>query len=155
MIVVSDTTTITTLLKAGEERFLKTLFGEVIVPQGVWDELLAFHSWLPDFILLRPVAAASHRLAETRFLGHGESEAINLAREINADLLLTDDRKARRLANSLGIQCTGLLGLVVRARQSGQLHSAQDFIEALEQRGGLYLSDAVKAEALRLAGEQP
>jgi uncharacterized protein len=150
MIVVSDTTAITTLLKAGEENFLKTLFGEVLVPQAVWDELLAFHSRLPEFISLRLVANASRRLPHTQSLGRGEAEAIQLAQEINADVLLTDDRKARRAAAALGIHCSGLTGLVVRARLAGQIPSARDFIERLEKHGGFYLADAVKAEALIL-----
>ena len=155
MIVVSDTTAITTLLKAGEERLLQTLFGMVIVPQAVWDELQAFHSRLPDFISLRPVADASQFPSETRALGRGESEAIRLAQEIRADLLLADDRKARRAAASLGINCTGLLGLLVQGRQAGQISSARDFIDGLEKHGGLYLSDAVKVEALKVLGELP
>jgi predicted nucleic acid-binding protein len=53
MIVVSDTTAITTLLKVGEEQLLAKLFGSVIVPQAVGDELLAFHSALPPFIEVR------------------------------------------------------------------------------------------------------
>jgi uncharacterized protein len=153
MIVVSDTTAITTLVKADEARFLQALFGRVTIPQAVWDELMEFHSGLPDFVFLCPVADARQRFPETLSPGRGEVEAIQLARELNADLLLTDDRKAAQAAAGLGIQCAGLLGLVVRARQTGQILSAQDFIEKLEKRGGLYLSDAAKAEALRLAGE--
>ena len=59
MIVVSDTTAITTLLKAGEERLLRELFGTVTIPQAVWDELHAFHSGLPEFVHLRPVTEPS------------------------------------------------------------------------------------------------
>ena len=46
MIVVSDTTAVTTLLKAGMEGLLQKLFGSVIIPQAVWDELHAFHPQL-------------------------------------------------------------------------------------------------------------
>ena len=88
MIVVSDTTAITTLLKAGMEGLLQELFGSVIIPQAVWDELHAFHPQLPDFVLLRAVARAEGRLPRTASLGLGEAEAITLAKEINADLLL-------------------------------------------------------------------
>lgn len=55
MIVVSDTSAITTLLKAGEERLLREMFGTVTVTQALWDELRAFHSSLPNSVLLRPV----------------------------------------------------------------------------------------------------
>jgi predicted nucleic acid-binding protein len=153
MIVVGDTTAITTLLKAGREQLLLELFGKVMVPQAVWDELRAFHAQLPNFVLLRPVAEAERRLPETQSLGRGEAEAIKLAKEIHADLLLTDDLKARAVASGLKIKCAGLLGLIIRAKQSGQIVSAREAIELIEMRGGLYLSDAVKAEALKLAGE--
>jgi predicted nucleic acid-binding protein len=48
MSVVSDTTAITTLLKAERSRLLQEMFGRVFVPQAVWDELEEFHSRLPD-----------------------------------------------------------------------------------------------------------
>ncbi len=153
MIAVSDTTAITTLLKAGMEGLLPELFENVTVPQGVWDELLAYHSPLPGFVLVRPMARADRLLAETSSLGRGEAEAITLAKEINADLFLTDDLKARNIAASLNIKCSGLLGLLIRGKLRGHVSSVREAMGWLETRGGLYLSDAVKAEALKLAGE--
>jgi hypothetical protein len=153
MIVVSDTTAVTTLLKAGLEGLLSELFGNVTIPQAVWEELLAFHSQLPNFVLLRAVGGADRRLPETASLGRGEAEAITLVKELNADLLLTDDLKARAIATSLNIKCTGLLGMLIRAKQRGHVTSVREAMGKLEAQGGLYLSDAVKAEALRLAGE--
>lgn len=155
MIVVSDTTAVTTLLKAGMEGLLQELFGKVIIPQAVWDELHAFHPKLPDFVVRRAVERAGRLQAQTSLLGRGEAEAITLAKEVNADLVLTDDLKARRVAAGLNVKCTGLLGLLVRAKQRGLITSVREAIGILETRGGLYLSEAVKAEALRLAGELP
>ena len=153
MIVVSDTTAVTTLLKSGEERLLKQLFNEVFVPQAVWDELWAFHAQLPRFVSLRPVPQPTQRLEGTETLGRGEAEAIKLAKELNADLLLTDDRKARAAAAALGVNSVGLLGLAIQARKCGHIQSVRAMIDALETKGSLYLSDDVKAEALKLAGE--
>lgn len=153
MIVVSDTTAVTTLLKAGMEGLLCELFGTVTVPQAVWDELLAFHPRLPDSVLLRPVAPTDRRFPQTELLGRGEAEAITLAIAINAGLLLTDDLKARGVAAALNIKCTGLLGVLIYGKQHGRLASVKEAMEKLETRGGLYLSEAVKAEALKLAGE--
>lgn len=153
MTVVSDTTAVTTLLKAGMGGLLQQLFGSVIVPQAVWDELHAFDPQVPDFVLLRPIVSAEGRLPQTWLLGGGEGEAITLAKEVNADLLLTDDLKARRLAVGLNLKCTGLLGLVIRAKQRDHITSVREAIRILETRGGLYLSDAVRAEAVKLAGE--
>ena|SRR5436190_19990671 len=108
MTVVTDTTAVTTLLKAGEERLLREIFGIVSVSQSVWDELLAFHSHLPDFVLRRPVLEPDQRLAGTELLGRGEAEAVKLVQEIGADLLLTDDRKARASEKHLGIEESSL-----------------------------------------------
>ena len=102
MIVVSDTTAITTLLKTGDKRLLAELFREVIIPQGVWDELHAFRSDLPEFVQLRPATEPTQRLAGTETLGRGEAEALKLAKEIGADLLLMDDRRGRKAATRLG-----------------------------------------------------
>jgi hypothetical protein len=132
---------------------LHELFGSVTMPQAVWDELLAFHSTIPKFLLLRPIARADRRLPQTASLGRGEAEAITLSKELNADLLLTDDLKARGIAAGLNIKCAGLLWLLIRAKQRGHIASVREAIGILEERGGLYLSEAVKAEALKLAGE--
>jgi predicted nucleic acid-binding protein len=137
MTVVSDTTAITTLLKIGREDLLKDILGEVIIPQAVWVELRNFHAELPAFISTRPVTNDAQRLPGTELLGRGEAEAIKLAKEINADLLLTDDRKARAAAARIGIRCAGLLGLAVQAKQTGKVTSVRTLIELIEQRGWL------------------
>ena len=153
MKVVSDTTAITTLLKAGQVCLLRELFEKVFVPQAVWAELMAFHSELPDFVELRAVSNVSQRLPGTETLGRGEAEALLLAKELNVRLLVTDDRKARLAARRLNIGCIGLVGLVVQAKRAGKISSVRDLLETIETKGGLYLSDAVIAEALRLADE--
>lgn len=153
MSVVSDTTAITTLLKVGEQHLLERLFERVLVPQAVWDELSAFHPALPTFIELRPVTNPENRLPGTELLGRGESEALLLASELNARLLLTDDRKARLAARRLHIPCLGLLGLIVQAKRLGHIESVRNTLDLLESKGGLYLSEAVRDEALNLANE--
>jgi predicted nucleic acid-binding protein len=115
--------------------------------------LHAFHPGLPEFIELRPVTEPGHRLPGTETLGRREAEAIKLTKEIRADLLLVDDRKASAAAERLGISCAALLALVVQAKQNGRISSLSKFIGKLETIGGLYLSEAVKAQALELAGE--
>jgi predicted nucleic acid-binding protein len=152
MIVVSDTTAITTLLKTGDGDLLASLFGKVIVPPAVWDELRAFHSSLPVFIEVCSLSD-SIRPAGTERLGRGEMEAMQLALQISADWLLLDDRQARGTAVRLGIRCVALPGLLIKAKQLGHVRSFRELLARLEQRGGLYLSDAVKEEALRQAGE--
>jgi predicted nucleic acid-binding protein len=92
-------------------------------------------------------------LQGTETLGRGEAEAIRLAKELNAALLLTDDRKARAAAVALGVSSIGLLAVVIQARKRGHIQSVRVLLDALETKGGLYLADDVKAEALKLADE--
>jgi predicted nucleic acid-binding protein len=73
---------------------------------------MAFHPQIPDVVRVQSVAARHRRLPGTEKLGEGEAEAILLAKEVRADILLTDDRKARAAAVSLNVRCTGLLGLL-------------------------------------------
>ena len=58
-----------------------------------------------------------------RDLDAGEAEAIGLALQKHADWLLLDERDARRVAKSLGLKVTGVLGILLKASMDGQLPS--------------------------------
>ena len=85
-------------------------------------------------------------------LDRGEAEAIALAQELGADLVIVDERLARRHTRRLGLSLTGTLGVLLRAKSAGLVPSVAPLIEQL-LRGGIRLSDSVVAETLRLAGE--
>ncbi len=153
MITVSDTTAITTLLKVGRVDLLAELFGQVIIPAAVQQELQRHHGALPACCTMQPVAD-SKRLR--RLLAHadpGEAEAICLAVETHADLLLVDDKKGRRLAEMEGVRCLGLPALVLAAWQQQLIPSVPGFLDLMEQRGNYCLSARAKAELVRLAGQ--
>jgi len=75
-----------------------------------------------------------------------------LALELNADLVIIDERLARRHVNRLGITLTGTLGILLRAKEKNFMPAIEPLIHTLQQNG-IRLSRAVIAEALRLAGE--
>jgi hypothetical protein len=125
----------------------------VIIPRAVADELLAFHEQLPAFVAIRTFSEPDRVLQGIERFEVRETEAIQLAKEVGAEILITDDRKARAAATSLGLKCTGLLGLLVHAKERNLLSSVSAMIDVLEKKGGLYLSDTLKAEAARIAGE--
>lgn len=85
-------------------------------------------------------------------LDRGEAEVIALAQEHRADLVILDERLARLHARRLGLAMTGTLGVLLRAKEQGLVTAVAPVISDLRQ-GGLRLSDAIVAEALRLAGE--
>ena len=96
MLVVGDTSPLTGLLQIGRESLLVTLFGKVLVPPAVRDELLQFHVSIPPVIETHPIHDHEAAAALGNDLGAGESEVIVLAQESQADYLLMDDNRAAR-----------------------------------------------------------
>jgi predicted nucleic acid-binding protein len=122
MIVVADTSPHNYLIQIGCDPLLPQLYGCIVAPAGVIRELghqdapLAVSAWLksiPDWIEIReaPLAADLGLL----FLDLGEREAIQLAEEQKADLLLIDERKGRQEAKRRGLRTTGTLGVLLTA----------------------------------------
>ncbi len=117
MIVVSDTSPINYLVLIGAVDVLGDLYGGVIIPPAVASELSdegtpdAVRRWFashPDWISIR---SPSHELSEPG-LHAGELEAISLAEEIGASLLLVDERRGRNVALAHGLRPLGVLGIL-------------------------------------------
>jgi uncharacterized protein len=153
MIVVSDTSAITALLQIGRAALLQDLYGEVFIPEAVQSELTQTHSSLPPFLHSATVADSAQVKRLQSELDLGEAEAIVLAKELRADLLLMDDFKGRRAASREGVPFIGLLGVLLQAKQGGRIASLRELIQELELKAGFRLSAEVKSIALRKAGE--
>lgn len=149
MRVVADTTPINYLVLIGAQELLPALFAGVFVPEAVLHELQAPSTpetvrhwitspppWLKTTTMTsRPDTTLSH-------LDAGEREAIQLAVESGADLLLVDERAARREAMSRGLATSGTLGILDRAAEKGLV----DFAQALHRltQTSFYLSSSVE-----------
>jgi uncharacterized protein len=81
-------------------------------------------------------------------LDRGEAEVLALAQERRADLVIMDERLGRRL----GFTLTGVLGVLLRAKQQNHLGQLHPLITQLQQ-GGIRLSDPLVERVLELAGE--
>ena len=153
MIVVSDTSPLTALLTVSEADILPQLFGEVVIPAAVQDELRRGHSHLPPWLRVAVVANQAQIPQYARIVDLGEAEAIELAKELHADQLLMDERKGRRLALQEGVPVIGLLGVVLLARRKQLIPSARTLIDRLQEEAGIYLANDVKEAALASVGE--
>jgi len=153
MIVVSDTSAITALLQVDRAALLQQLYGEVLIPEAVRDELQRTHAALPPFVRCQHVLDAAHVQRLLGELDIGEAEAIVLAKESRADVLLIDDLEGRRVARREGVPFIGLLGVLVQAKQMGHIPSVRQLTAELERLAGFHLSAEVKEVAFRKAGE--
>lgn len=132
MRVVSDTSSLCYLILIEETQILPELFTEVIIPPAVRDELAhpdaprMVRDWIasPPVWLLVGSAPTRRQDQEIQRLDSGERESILLAQQINADLLLLDDWKARELARDRGLPMIGLIGVLDRANVKGLIEPA-------------------------------
>lgn len=153
VIVVSDTSPISALLTVGHARLLVELFGDVLIPPAVADELAATHAAVPDFLHIREPRDVAAVEALCVGIDRGEAQTIVVAREQHADLLLMDERAGRRVERQQGLAFTGVLGVLIRAKKQGLIGRVGPVIERLVSDAGLYVSAEVVADALRLADE--
>lgn len=129
MIVVSDTCPISYLALIGHVSELADLYGHVLVPAAVADEFLNPNSPMavrelmtspPEWLEVVQVSLTEQRRTRKR-LARGELEAIALAEQRHAELLLCDDRDARIEAEQRGLRVVGTLRVLVEAHANGLL----------------------------------
>lgn len=141
MIVISDTSVITNLAAIDQLQLLPQLYSQVSIPEAVYRELAEISPPVPGalevqdalWLEVRQVTnrAIVERLQNEVRLDFGESEAIALALEVGADLLLIDERRGRAEADRLGVRITGLLGLLVEAKRKSLIVAVKPLMDAL------------------------
>lgn len=156
--VVANATPVIALALISQLDLLQRLYGQVSIPPAVQAEVLAGGPGSPGFAELQSkwiqvVSLQDPQRADLLSdLDRGEAEVIALAQELHADLVIIDERLARRHARRLGFKLTGTLGVLVKAKQRGLIPAVKPLVDQL-QSGGIRLADFVVAEALQLAGE--
>ena len=126
MLIISDTSPITNLIQIGELELLKKLFTEIIIPKKVYEELANYEGQKEEidkrkWIISKEVADKNAIRQMNKLLDPGEAEAIILAKELNADFLIIDERKGRQIAEDYGLRIIGVLGVLVRGKQKGHI----------------------------------
>jgi predicted nucleic acid-binding protein len=159
-VVVSDTSPVRALAHLGLLELVRHLFGQALVPPAVAGELRAPPAGLPDvgvgqlpFLRVQSPQDQARVQQFRQSLDPGESEALALALEVQASAVLMDEAAGRAMARQVGLQPLGILGLLLLAKQRGLVPAVSPLMDRLEQELGFFLSAAVRAEVLRLAGE--
>ncbi len=158
-VVICNTSPIQYLYQTDMLELLPELAGQVYVPEAVVAELeegrrrnvllpvLEDLSWL----IVRPVRDRT-LLPLVTHLGDGEKEVLALGLETQDALLLLDDRDARRYAQTLELEISGTLGLLLRAKERGILDAIRPVLDRL-QALRFRLNPRTRQMVLKRAGE--
>ena len=136
-LIISDSTTIITLLNIDRLDVLKNIFSLVYIPKKVYDEVVIEEKIIldKDFFVVKEISNKNLYTLLSKSLDAGECEAIVLAKEMELSLII-DEKKGRKIASNLGINIFGFIGLLVLNFKKKML-SKQDtldvFYKAKEQ----------------------
>lgn len=152
ILVVADTGPINYLIQTGQIELLGQLVEKTVLPASVKVELMhkaapeAVRTWVaspPGWVEIR----AAKRLIEAKDISNADREAIALALELDATLLLMEDQQARRCANALGVATLGTVGLLEAAAER-ELVSLSSALEKLRATS-FYITDELIENALQ------
>jgi uncharacterized protein len=149
MTVVCNTSPITNLAVIARLDLLHSIYGEIVIPKAVYDELTNVPNPVPggvevqtyDWISVRPVLDQFKVSVFRQNIDFGEAEAIALALELRADRLLIDDAAGRAIALREGLQITGVLGILLIAKKRGLIDSVRSLLDNLINQAGFWVSD--------------
>lgn len=148
-IIISDTSSLIALTNIGELEILKKVYEGVVITPEIAKE---YGLETPDWIRVEQVNDKLKFKLLNLELDEGESSGIALALENESSLLIIDEKKGRGIAKKLGIKITGLLGVMIRAKETGVVERIQPLIEKLE-KVDFRMPARLKAQILKRIGE--
>lgn len=157
MILIADSSALITLSICNCINLLDEIFGVVKVPSAVYKEVTREFKPesknLSEFLdgKIEEINIEDYIIVEG-VLGIGELEAMALYKKLNADWLLVDDEKARKVARINRIQVIGSLGVLLLAKQKKKIATILPLIQTI-QKSNIYYSDKLINKILKLADE--
>jgi predicted nucleic acid-binding protein len=157
MSVVSNASPLISLARIGKLDLLRQLYGELLIPEAVWHEVViegvgqpgANEVKVATWIKTQSVTNTPLVSALRQELDTGEAEAIVLTLETQAELLLMDERVGREVARHLGLRYTGLIGVLVEAKHKDVLTFIKPHLDALRDIAGFRIRDALYVRILQ------
>lgn len=161
MIVVSDTSPIINLSIIGRLDLLHKLYGTIIIPISVYNEITVKGKSMPGSDEIKDsryfkISKAKDRdllISLENLLDIGEAEAIVLAIETKADLILIDETKGRELAEQFNLKSLGLLGVLVEAKNKRLIKKVKPLLDELITKAGFWIGKALYKKVLISAEE--
>ena len=147
--IIADTSCFIILCKIGELDILKKLYGSVIITNEVANE---YNTKFPDWVEIKTVADIHRQQILEIQVDKGEASAIALALEIADSVVILDDYKARKIAETLGLDVTGTIGVIIKAKHSGLIQSIKPLIDKIKKTD-FRMTTELENQALKEAEE--
>jgi len=156
-LVIADSGPIFSLALIDKLDILNVLFDSVKIPNAVWIEITS-DTAKPDFqkifdFFKEKTCQITGFNELTFIMDYGESESVVLYHELHADFLLIDDKKARNIAENLGVNCIGIIGLLSKAKAVGLIENLKPLFETFLSNKRYYSVDLLNT-VLKLNGEE-
>lgn len=153
MRIVCDSSAIIALERINYLWLLESLSEDIIIPYAVNKEIRSKKGInLPMCIRVEEARDRLYIRRNRKYLHLGEVEAIALAKDIKADLIILDDKKARKFAEKEGLKVAGLPVLLIRAKKKGIIEKVKPVIDDL-RRHSFFMGEDIYVEILKLSGE--
>lgn len=148
-IVIADSGPIFSLAIIDKLTLLDAIFDKILISNAVWEEISLdiskpFQSRIISYFQNKvyPIKGFNDL---TFIMDYGESESVILYKEVNADFLLIDDKKARNIAENLGVKCIGTLGILSYAKEKGFINNLKPIFEDLIKHKRYYSIELLNA----------
>lgn len=153
MTVVSNTSPILNLFVVGRLDLLRTLYQRILIPEQVAQELARYQVPSAGWIEIANHSAEALYSELHKQLHAGEADAIAMAVDLGADLLLMDERRGRKEASKRGIEYMGLLGILAEAKALQHIPNCRSVLHDLREIAGFWLGEELNQRFLNSVGE--
>ena len=162
MIVVADASVLIGLSSIGYLHLIQDQFsGKVLIPPAVWKEVVeqggdrpgSHQVSIADWINVHDLKSQDISRILKMELDEGESEAIALADELKADVVLLDEKDARRIAKQIGLRVLGTIGILVWGKRVGKINNLRQVLDILQNRAMFRISHTLYQQTLKSVGE--
>lgn len=147
--IIADTSCFIILTNIGELELLHQVYGQIVT---TLDIVIEYGESLPTWVEIVSVNDKYKQQLLEMQIDRGESSAIALALETPNSTVILDDYKARKIAQQLGIEYTGTIGIIIKAKLKGIVPSIKPILEKIKQTN-FRLSIDIELQALKEAKE--
>jgi len=160
--IVANSSVLIALSSIGKLNLLRDKYKNIIIPKAVWSEVVET-SWgepgsdevrKANWIEVLEIKDNNLFMAINESLDYGEAEAIVLAIELKADMILLDEKDARIIADRFNIVPLGTIGILIWAKKANKIESLKKELDKLKNEGNFRISPKVYHRALKAVDER-